>query len=102
MAKPTPFRPMPAQAQGVPQRPTGPLSRPALPAQGSGLAPARFAEGGPVLGRTRSFMKEPDVFRSAGEDESYGKSGPNAGKPNPKARNKQAGHGKNCGCAKCS
>ena len=54
----------------------------------------KYAEGGPVLGRTRDFMKEPDPFRDDGTsregpdktDQDYGKKGVGgAGKPNPTA-----------------
>lgn len=50
---------------------------------------ASFAAGGPVLGRTRDFMKIPDEFRdpdegeqgdSADEDQLYAKSGEGSGK----------------------
>ena len=40
-------------------------------------APQKFAEGGPVLGKTSSFMKTPDTFRedkSNSTDENWGKS----------------------------
>lgn len=65
------------------------------------------AKGGPALGRTRDFLKEPDEFRdsdegrrespdvvgdTADEDQKYGKSGPGRGNgcyPAPKARGKE-------------
>lgn len=47
---------------------------------------ASYAAGGPVLGRVREFLKEPDEFRdkdegdaSADEDQKYGKSGDGKG-----------------------
>ena len=47
----------------------------------------KYAEGGPVLGRTRDFMKIPDEFRDpdegnakADQDQLYGKSGEGSGK----------------------
>src|SRR6185436_4983842 len=59
-----------------------------------GQMKAKYAEGGPVLGRVRDFMKEPDHFRTDKTSPSY------AGQ-SKKPSNKEAGHGKNCGCSKC-
>lgn len=51
--------------------------------KGSGPVSTSYAAGGPVLGRTREFMKEPDTFRGpddAGDkDQLYGKTGPGKG-----------------------
>lgn len=58
-------------------------------AKGGDVRVASYAAGGPVLGRTRDFVKEPVEFRdpdegkmgdSADADQKYGKSGPGAGK----------------------
>lgn len=74
-------------------------------AKGHKPVAAAYAAGGPVLGREREFMKEPDPFRSsddglppasqgrnAGEPPTtYGKGGAGqaAGNPNPKPRGKK-------------
>lgn len=63
-------------------------------AKGGNVRSTSYAAGGPVLGRTRDFLKEPDEFRDDAslpdaEDQNYGKSGPNKGSgcyPAPKAR----------------
>lgn len=63
-------------------------------AKGGDVRTASYAAGGPVLGRTREFLKEPDEFRNDAEqndaeDQNYGKSGPASGNgcyPPPKAR----------------
>jgi hypothetical protein len=67
-------------------------------AKGGAVQDCSYAAGGPVLGRTREFLKEPDQFRAAyhkdpgaGADKPYGKSGPGAGKgedPPPAAKGK--------------
>ena len=68
-------------------------------AKGGMVKDCSYAEGGPVLGRTREFLKEPDQFRAAyhadpnaGKDKPYGKPGvPGAGKgedPPPAAKGK--------------
>lgn len=51
-------------------------------AKGGTVGAASYAAGGPVLGRTRQFLKEPDEFRNpdernaaADEDQIYGKTG---------------------------
>lgn len=51
-------------------------------AKGGDVRPASYAAGGPVLGRTRQFLKEPDEFRNpdnanadADADQIYGKTG---------------------------
>lgn len=52
-------------------------------AKGGDVRSASYAAGGPVLGRVRDFMKEPDPFRDDGtsregpdgDDQDYGKSG---------------------------
>jgi hypothetical protein len=36
---------------------------------------AAYAAGGPVLGRTRDFMKEPDTFRTDKQNQDYGSKG---------------------------
>jgi len=55
-------------------------------AKGGTVETCSYAQGGPVLGRTRDFMKEPDVFRTdsgPGARQDYaGK----AGKPAPKSK----------------
>lgn len=65
-------------------------------AKGGDVRPASYAAGGPVLGRTRNFLKEPDEFRDPDEgdaradaDQLYAKSGEGSGKgdgpsPGPK------------------
>ena len=76
-------------------------------AKGGDVRVASYAAGGPVLGRTRDFLKEPVEFReadegerknadvvgdTADEDQKYGKSGAGRGKgcvPPPPARGKQ-------------
>lgn len=66
-----------------------PKDRPMARAKSYGTFDAAYAAGGPVLGRTRDFMKIPDEFRnpeegkqgdSADEDQKYAKSGEGAGK----------------------
>lgn len=54
--------------------------------KGSGPVSTSYAAGGPVLGRTREFMKEPDEFRDpdegnakADKDQLYGKTGEGKG-----------------------
>ena len=55
-------------------------------AKGGDVRVASYAAGGPVLGRTREFLKEPDEFRDPDEhittpdkDQLYGKSGEGKG-----------------------
>ena len=53
----------------------------AMLSKGMRPANASYAAGGPVLGRVREFLKEPDEFRNpdgadgADEDDKYGKEG---------------------------
>jgi hypothetical protein len=41
--------------------------------KGSGPKTASYAKGGPVLGRVREFIKEPDSFRTDKGKQEYGK-----------------------------
>lgn len=70
--------------------------------KGAGPKVAQYAEGGPVMGRTRDFLKESSPFQTDVETSKYGKGGPNSGSPNPEPHNKATGHGPNCGCKKCA
>lgn len=44
-------------------------------AKGGDVRPANYAAGGPVLGRTRDFMKVPDPFRTDKQNSDYGSKG---------------------------
>ena len=41
-------------------------------AKGGAVQDASYAAGGPALGRTREFLKEPDRFRTSGKDQPRG------------------------------
>lgn len=74
----------PAHAAGGPVKKEPSMAR----SKSYGTFGAAYAEGGPVLGRVREFMKEPVDFRMADnadqskgdEDNAYAKSGIGAGK----------------------
>ena len=66
------------------------------PVKGEGARAAHYAEGGPVTGRSRSFMKEPDPF-SAGMavgDSKFKKMTPDEGSPQDYAGGKPKGKSK--------
>lgn len=42
------------------------------PSKGAGPIQAAYANGGPVTGRTKSFMKVPDPFRTDYREQNYG------------------------------
>jgi hypothetical protein len=67
-------------------------------AKGSAPSNMAYAAGGPVLGRSRSFLKEPDEFRdpdegdaTADKDQLYAKSGEGAGTGVGGKQNKRTG-----------
>jgi hypothetical protein len=49
--------------------------------KGSGPQVASYAQGGPVVGRTKDFMKTPDSFRTDKQERSFEKSGKGASAP---------------------
>lgn len=70
-------------------------------AKGGDIRTASYAQGGAVLGRTRSFLKEPDQFRTDSSnktDEVFGKGAPSKGDgpggDAPPAKGKQIKSGK--------
>jgi len=46
---------------------------------GAKASRASYAKGGPVLGRTRDFIKEPDNFREDGQKKDYSSKGKGPG-----------------------
>lgn len=94
---PVPSRPAPSGGEdNDPKEPKQPSYASGGYVKGHPAKVGSYAQGGPVLGRSRSFLKEPVEFRNpdaavanADADNKYGKSGAGKGNgtvPAPKAR----------------